>query len=552
MTKSIFRAIWLVASLILMISFLGLSWGTYRSFSQQQDRSLKSHLTTLVQMAEQEGSESLMTFDMGDYRLTLVEEDGEVLYDSRVNRLEMTNHARRKEIRDALRTGEGKSIRYSTTVTQQTVYKARRLSSGDVLRLSISYTSFLGTLRQLWFLMFTLFLLSLLLAYGSAHLIAERIMGPINQIDLENPLSSDVYPEFSPLLNRLAQLKSLNQSQIELIRQKEAELQLITQQMGEGLIILNQEDRVISLNHSAYCLFSLNQDLIGQPFFTISHAYDLKQAMEKAKETGHEQIFLEDGSAYLQINISRVTQADRMMGLVLLIVDVTEQRRIEQLRREFTANVSHELKTPLQTIMGASELLEGGLVSAKDQPQFMSKIRKEAARLLTLIEDTLKLSQLDEQFPMEMETVDLKALIEGVGEELQEAARLKGIIVEKDLKVVQMVGHRRLLRDIIYNLLDNAIRYSPEKSRIQLGLWQTDAQLSFSVKDQGPGIDEAEQERIFERFYRVDKSHSRRTGGTGLGLSIVQKAVDYHKGQIEVVSQPGLGSAFTVTFKRTD
>lgn len=552
MTKSIFRAIWLVASLILMISFLGLSWGTYRSFSQQQDRSLKSHLTTLVQMAEQEGSESLMTFDMGDYRLTLVGEDGEVLYDSRVNRLEMTNHARRKEIRDALRTGEGKSIRYSTTVTQQTVYKARRLSSGDVLRLSISYTSFLGTLRQLWFLMFTLFLLSLLLAYGSAHLIAERIMGPINQIDLENPLSSDVYPEFSPLLNRLAQLKSLNQSQIELIRQKEAELQLITQQMGEGLIILNQEDRVISLNHSAYCLFSLNQDLIGQPFFTISHAYDLKQAMEKAKETGHEQIFLEDGSAYLQINISRVTQADRMMGLVLLIVDVTEQRRIEQLRREFTANVSHELKTPLQTIMGASELLEGGLVSAKDQPQFMSKIRKEAARLLTLIEDTLKLSQLDEQFPMEMETVDLKALIEGVGDELQEAARLKGIIVEKDLKAVQMVGHRRLLRDIIYNLLDNAIRYSPEKSRIQLGLWQTDSQISFSVKDQGPGIDEAEQERIFERFYRVDKSHSRRTGGTGLGLSIVQKAVDYHKGQIEVVSQPGLGSAFTVTFNRTD
>lgn len=552
MTKSIFRAIWLVASLILMISFLGLSWGTYRSFSQQQDRSLKSHLTTLVQMAEQEGSESLMTFDMGDYRLTLVGEDGEVLYDSRVDRLEMTNHARRKEIRDALRTGEGKSIRYSTTVTQQTVYKARRLSSGDVLRLSISYTSFLGTLRQLWFLMFTLFLLSLLLAYGSAHLIAERIMGPINQIDLENPLSSDVYPEFSPLLNRLAQLKSLNQSQIELIRQKEAELQLITQQMGEGLIILNQEDRVISLNHSAYCLFSLNQDLIGQPFFTISHAYDLKQAMEKAKETGHEQIFLEDGSAYLQINISRVTQADRMMGLVLLIVDVTEQRRIEQLRREFTANVSHELKTPLQTIMGASELLEGGLVSAKDQPQFMSKIRKEAARLLTLIEDTLKLSQLDEQFPMEMETVDLKALIEGVGDELQEAARLKGIIVEKDLKAVQMVGHRRLLRDIIYNLLDNAIRYSPEKSRIQLGLWQTDSQISFSVKDQGPGIDEAEQERIFERFYRVDKSHSRRTGGTGLGLSIVQKAVDYHKGQIEVVSQPGLGSAFTVTFNRTD
>lgn len=552
MTKSIFRAIWLVASLILMISFLGLSWGTYRSFSQQQDRSLKSHLTTLVQMAEQEGSESLMTFDMGDYRLTLVEEDGEVLYDSRVNRLEMTNHARRKEIRDALRTGEGKSIRYSTTVTQQTVYKARRLSSGDVLRLSISYTSFLGTLRQLWFLMFTLFLLSLLLAYGSAHLIAERIMGPINQIDLENPLSSDVYPEFSPLLNRLAQLKSLNQSQIELIRQKEAELQLITQQMGEGLIILNQEDRVISLNHSAYCLFSLNQDLIGQPFFTISHAYDLKQAIDKAKETGHEQIFLEDGSAYLQINISRVTQADRMMGLVLLIVDVTEQRRIEQLRREFTANVSHELKTPLQTIMGASELLEGGLVSAKDQPQFMSKIRKEAARLLTLIEDTLKLSQLDEQFPMEMETVDLKALIEGVGDELQEAARLKGIIVEKDLKAVQMVGHRRLLRDIIYNLLDNAIRYSPEKSRIQLGLWQTDRQISFSVKDQGPGIDEAEQERIFERFYRVDKSHSRRTGGTGLGLSIVQKAVDYHKGQIEVVSQPGLGSAFTVTFNRTD
>ncbi|MGT2784376.1 sensor histidine kinase [Streptococcus merionis] len=546
MTRTIFRAIWLISSLTLCLSLFGVGLVSYQYWSQQQERMLDSQLQTLVQIAEQQGEQSLESLDSIDFRLTLVDEEGRVTYDSEKNAKTLMNHGQREEILEAQKTGYGESTRYSTTMTEQTVYRARQLSSGTVLRLAVQFTSFLGTLKQFFGFLLVIFLLSLFAAYYMAKLIAKRIMVPVNKIDLNDPLSSQVYNEFAPLLHRMDFLNETNRSQLQQIQQNEKELQFITDQMAEGLVILNRQDEIMLLNQSAITIFQAVTESKGKPFYQLYHAYDLQQTLTKAKETGRATYLIEEQDRTYQLTMNRVDDEQTYMGLVLLVVDVTEQKRLEKMRREFTANVSHELKTPLQTIMGASELLANNMVPEDKQERFVNHIQAEAKRLLKLIDDVIKLSQLDEQNRPEDEVVDLRAILRPVLDSLQETAQLKDIRLEAKLISAAVKGSTKILTDVFYNLVENAIKYSPADSQVILDMEIVSDQIKITVSDQGEGIALEQQERIFERFYRVDKSHSRKTGGTGLGLSIVKNGVDYHKGQLVLTSQLGQGSQFTV------
>ncbi|MDQ0221945.1 sensor histidine kinase [Streptococcus moroccensis] len=549
MTRTIFRAIWLISTLTLLLSLFGVGLVSFRYWSHQQERVLDSQLGTLVQVAERQGESSLKELDSQDFRITLVNAEGQVLYDSKKDAKTMMNHGQREEILEALETGYGESTRYSTTMTEQTVYRARLLPSGTVLRVAVQFTSFLGTLKDFWAFLVLIFLLSLLAAYAMAKWVAKRIMVPVNQIDLNEPLSSQVYDEFLPLLRRMDYLNETNTQQVQQIQQSERELQFITDQMAEGLVILNRQDEVMLLNQSAAAIFK-TETAKGKPFYQLSHAYDLQQTLQKAKEGGHASYHMEQDGMIYRLLASRVDEAQTYMGLVILIVDVTEQRRLDKMKREFTANVSHELKTPLQTIMGASELLANQMVPADKQERFISHIQAEAKRLIKLIDDVIKLSQLDEQANPDEEVLDLKVILTTVLDSLREASALKKITLVEDLVSSPVKGNAKILTDIFYNLLDNAIKYSPTDSRISLEMERLDQDVKVSITDQGEGISPDQQSRIFERFYRVDKSHSRKTGGTGLGLSIVKNGVDYHNGRVTVQSELGQGSRFEVTLPK--
>ena len=548
MTSKIFKSIIAVAAVVLMTGFVIITGVLYQYFGTVQEAQLKDELSLAVNATEQMGIDYLRNLDSERYRLTWITADGTVIFDSHADEKAMENHAEREEIQEAFITGQGSSTRKSDTLTEQTIYEAMRLSDGSVLRISVSRATALKLVLGLLQPIIVVLLIAIAFSAWLAHHISRKLMEPLNAVDLENPLENEVYEELSPLLHRIHAQQLEIYSQMGILKQKQEEFDQITANMKEALVLLDHTGRILSINPAAQALFDTNKNCIGEDFVTVERRQNMRNALEEAEQNGS-CIFRDNknGREY-QFDLSRIDSEGTYKGMVILAFDITEQVNAEKHRREFTANVSHELKTPLQTIIGSAELMESGVVKEEDVPRFVGHIRKEASRLVTLIDDIIRLSQLDENAELPEEQVSLKEISEEVCEILAETAILKDVSLEVAGDTGLITGVRKLLYEIVYNLCDNAIKYNVQGGSVRISVSDEPDKLCLTVQDTGIGIAPEEHSKIFERFYRVDKSHSKQSGGTGLGLSIVKHAVQYHHGEIAVESELNKGTKIMVIF----
>ena len=546
MTKKIFKSILIVAGTVLLASIVIIMGCLYEYFSNIQKDKLADELDIAASAVELYGTDYLKNIDSERYRITWIQADGKVIYDTQAGADSMENHADRQEVKQALAEGEGSSSRYSDTLMEKTSYYARLLDDGSVLRVSTTYATagllVLGMLQPILVVLIAALVLSGILA----RRISKRIVEPMNSIDLDRPLENDTYEELSPLLNRINQQHKEIEMQMRYLKQRTDEFTQITESMKEGLILLDNKGNVLSINEAAQNILETDSDCIGQSFLSIERSRNINNAIQSAFEEGHSEIYAQYGSREYQVDISRIESGGETVGAVLLAFDITEQQNAQRNRREFTANVSHELKTPLQGIIGSAELIENGMVKPEDMPRFIGHIRKEASRLVTLIEDIIRLSQLDEGRQMPSEQVDLFELADEVKSVLEGACEAKNINMKLMGEHVCIDGVKRLLYEIIYNLCDNAVKYNNEGGIADIDISSDEKNAYITVRDSGIGIPQDQQERVFERFYRVDKSHSKESGGTGLGLSIVKHAVSYHNGTVSMKSEPGNGTEIRV------
>ena len=546
MTNKIFRSTVFVAVLVLLCS-LGIVMGVlYSHFTEVQVQQLKDELSLAVTGTEQYGNAFLKNVEADRFRVTWIDTDGTVLFDTQVDQTAMENHADREEIREAFAVGSGSAVRNSSTLTEQTFYEARRLKDGTVLRISTDQASAWALMIDLLWPILLIAVLAIGLSALLARQMATKIVEPLNKLNLEQPLSNNTYEELSPLLRRINQQHLQIHSQMRKLQRKTDEFIQITSHMQEGLVVLDKETQIRSINSAAMKIFGAEESCVGTSFLRINRSHALRNALNDALDRGHGSAVLDlDGRAY-RFDMSSIRSDGNLLGAVVLAVDVTESQNAEQMRREFSANVSHELKTPLQGIIGSAELLESGMVKQEDTSRFAGHIRKEAARLVNLIEDIIRVSQLDEGVEMPMEPVEMLQLVEDVKEILTPSAGEKQVQLLVSGGGFTVMGVRRMLQEIIYNLCDNAIKYNVPGGSVTIHAEDN----RLIVRDTGIGIPAEHKDRIFERFYRVDKSHSKASGGTGLGLSIVKHAAAYHKAEISLESIPGKGTTVTIQFLR--
>ena len=548
MTSKILKSILSVATAVLLASLVIITGVLYRYFGDVQESQLKDELSLAASAVEQLGEDYLAGLDYDRYRLTWVDADGNVVFDSHADKSAMENHADREEIKEALTYGTGSSMRQSATLTEQTIYEATRLEDGSVLRISVSrataFVLVLGMVQPIAIVLVIAIILSALLASR----MAKQIVEPLNRLNLEKPMENDAYEELAPLLRRIHSQHKEIEYQMWTLQQKQDEFEQITDNMKEALVLLDSNGRIISINPAAKKLFGINTDCVGEDFLTIDRKQDMRQAINEVKDKGQSFFYTKKNGRNYQFDLSRIDSDGKIHGIVILAFDITEQVNAEKHRQEFTANVSHELKTPLQTIIGSAELMELGIVKEEDTPRFIKSIRQEAARLVTLIDDIIRLSQLDEGTEMPKENVSLLELAREVTETLSDAAKLKGVSLEVCGDDGVISGVRRLLYEVVYNLCDNAIKYNKQGGYVKVSVSENADNVQISVSDNGIGIAPEHHDKVFERFYRVDKSHSKQSGGTGLGLSIVKHAVQYHHGKITVDSDLDKGTDISIQF----
>ena len=548
MTKKIFRSTVAVGLAVLLASLVIIMGALYSYFGHVQEQQLRDELGIAAAAMEQgDGAAYLARLAPDeDYRITWLKADGTVLYDTRSRAEAMENHAQRQEVRDALEKGTGESSRYSATLLEKMLYYAQRLPDGTVLRLSASRVTVGVLLLSMLPAILLVIGAALVLSAVLAGRVSRRIVEPLNRLDLEHPLENDAYEELSPLLRRLEhQRRQINDQLYSLKRQSE-EFAQITASMTEGLVLLDNDGTVLSINPAACAVFHADESCVGQPLLTVERDTAVSRALRDAMESGHGETRMEREGREYQFDMTRIEAGGMTAGAVLLTFDVTEQAFAERNRREFTANVSHELKTPLQGIIGSAELLENGMVQPDDVPRFVGHIRSEAQRLVTLINDIIRLSELDEGSALPAEPVELLALCREVVKPLESAAEKRHVTMEVTGQEVTVHGVRRLLTEVLANLCDNAVKYNVDGGSVTVTVGKEGDSAVVTVADTGIGIPPEHQSRVFERFYRVDKSHSKASGGTGLGLSIVKHAIRYHHGTVELHSTPGEGTTFTV------
>ena len=551
MTSKIFKSILSVAIAVLLASLVVITGMLYQYFGTMQESQLKDELSLAASATEQLGQSYLSQLDSDRYRLTWVDADGMVIFDTHADSATMDNHENREEIKEALLTGTGSSVRQSSTLTEQTIYEAVRLTDGSVLRISVSRaTAFVLVIGMFQPILMVLFFAAGLSAW-LARRMAKRVVEPLNNLNLDQPMENEAYEELSPLLHRIHTQHIEIEQQMQELQHKRDEFDQITDNMKEALVLLDHSGRILSINPAAKNLYEIASVTIGEDFLTLERKQFMREALEQAKVQGHAEFRAQKNGRDYQFDVNRIDSDGNTRGMVILAYDITEQVNAEKHRQAFTANVSHELKTPLQAIIGSAELMENGIVKTDDLPRFVGHIRKEASRLLYLIDDIIRLSQLDEGAEMDQEDVPLKQLAEDVCETLTDAAKLKDVTLEVTGEDVVMHGVRRLLYEILYNLCDNAIKYNRAGGSVMVSVSQKTNEICVSVKDTGIGIPPEHQDKIFERFYRVDKSHSKQSGGTGLGLSIVKHAVQYHHGKIVLESRINEGTTVAILFDTT-
>lgn len=551
MTKRIFRTIFAVAISIFLASALLFMTVLYDYFSEIQQDQLRMQIDLASQGVEDEGLDYLKKLKIEDHRVTWIGTDGKVLYDNRSDAGEMENHFEREEVKEALSEGYGTSSRYSSTLTQRYLYGAKRLPDGTVIRLSVAQNSlFLLTLGMLQPILVLCFIAVILSAFLASRL-SKKIVKPLNELNLDRPLDNDGYDELSPLLRRIDTQQKEIERQSEELTQKQKELEVMTSAMSEGIVLLNHHGTILSINQAAAQMLGADRSCIGEDIVSVNRSVELVDLLNQAKAGTHSEKILELENARYQMMASPVISSGAVFGIVLLVLDVTEKEKAEQLRREFTANVSHELKTPLHTISGSAELLANGMVKPEDIPDFSNRIYSEAQRMIQLVEDIIRLSHLDEGAEdMKWETVDVYTVAEESINSLSDKAASAGIKLALTGEAVSIHGVKQLLREIISNLCDNAIKYNHKGGSVTVEVKDIGDFATVSVSDTGIGIPAEHQSRIFERFYRVDKSHSKEIGGTGLGLSIVKHAAKLHHAEIALHSVVDQGTEITVQFPK--
>ena len=550
MTKKIFRSVITVAMTVLAASLIISTSFLYDYFNRVRADRLKEELSLAAAGVETGDVGYFEDFDSSLLRFTLISPAGDVLYDSQAKPEDMENHLDREEISEAIKNGHGSSARYSATLTEQTFYEAQLLSDGRVLRISSTQVTLgaliLGMLPAICATVIICVVVTILLS----NKMAAAVVKPLNELDLENPEKNDAYEEIAPLLTKISKQHKQISRQMKELQRKSEEFRQITDSMNEGLVLIDDKGTVLSINPSAQKLFSADNSVCGQNILTLDRTVQMSDALRKAMGGKHSQFRREINGREYRFLITPSLHGEKTVGAVLLCLDVTEAAFAERNRREFTANVSHELKSPLQGIIGSAELLENGLVKPEDTATFIGHIKTEAARLVSLINDIIRLSQLDEEAPLPLEDVELSEVAFEVTEVLASAAKKRNIEVVCDCPSCPVKGVRRYLYEIIYNLCDNAIRYNKDGGNVTISLSGDDLETVIRVSDTGIGIAPEHRARIFERFYRVDKSHSKETGGTGLGLSIVKHAVALHNGTVDLESEPDKGTVITVTLPK--
>lgn len=548
MTRKIFKSTITIAIITLLASIIIITGVLYRYFDNAQRVRLKSELQLAAEATEKLGKEYLEELSYNQYRITWINNNGTVIYDSHADAETMQNHSDREEIKEAFNQGKGSSTRYSDTLTEETMYEAERLEDGSVLRISTSQATAFALVLNMFQPIAAVLLIVIVLSVCLARYMAKKVVEPLNKLNLEKPMENDVYEELAPLLHRIHSQQVEIKQQMFMLKHKQDEFNQITENMKEALVLLDNKDRIVSLNPAAKELFYFDANYEDKNLFSIDRKQEMRVAIDEVKKNGAAS-FLEtrNGKDY-HFELSRIDSVDGMQGVVILAFDISDKLNAERNRREFTANVSHELKTPLQSIIGSAELLENGIVKDEDVPRFITNIRKEAVRLVDLINDIIRLSQLDEKTEMPQEDVLLYEIAEEVKEVLCDAADKKNISIDISGDKGKINGVRRLLYEMIYNLCDNAIKYNNEGGCVKISIEKRDNHICICVKDNGIGIPKEHHEKVFERFYRVDKSHSKQSGGTGLGLSIVKHVAAYHKAEVSIDSIPGKGTEILICF----
>lgn len=550
MTKKIFKSIFIVAFITLLSAITVITGVLYRYFNGAQQAQLRSELQLVAEATEKFGIEYFDGLSYDKHRITWIDNSGNVTYDSYVDAETMQNHSDREEFIEALEKGKGSSTRYSATLTEETIYEAIRLKDGSVLRISTNYATALALVVDMLQPIAFILLIVVVLSGCFAHFMAKNVVKPFNELDLDAPLENDVYEELSPLLHKIHSQQSAIKQQMFLLKNKQEEFKQITEHMKETLVLLDNKDKIISMNQAAKELFCVEGDCEEENFLAIDRKEEMRVALDEVKKNGKASFIANRNGRDYNFELSRIDADEGTQGVVILAFDVSDKLNAEKNRREFTANVSHELKTPLQSIIGAAELLENDIIKEEDRPHFISNIRKEASRLVDLIEDIIRLSQMDEHMEMEKEEVSLCKIANEVRETLLDAATNKNIDIEVYGDDVNMLGVHSLLYEMLYNLCDNAIKYNNLGGYVKIFIENRNNSIILRIEDNGIGISKEHHEKIFERFYRVDKSHSKVSGGTGLGLAIVKHAVMIHDGKVIVKSKVNEGTVIEVIFDK--
>ena len=545
MTKKIFRSIFAVSLLTLVCSILLIVVMLNTLFIKKVESDLESEAKLAAHAIELVGEDYFANLDTPN-RITWIGEEGTVIYDSQRDASSLSNHADREEFIEAKETGVGLSQRYSDTISAQTVNYALRISDGSVVRISSQqhtvWSLFLNAAQP-----FVLVVVLVLILSGSLSVkLSKKIVQPINELKLEAPEISMMYDELSPLLHKIKRQNELIQTQMTDLRESAEKFQTITKNMSEGIIILDNDSKILSYNPASVHLLGASTAFIGESVLTLNRTESFVKCVKEALSGSHSKSMLSDSERTYQIFANPVTVAGEITGAVLVILDVTERERGEAMRREFTSNVSHELKTPLTSIYGISEIMANGIVKAEDMTKFAKDINCESGRLITLVNDIIRLSQLDENtFSEQKETVDICGIAKEVAGHLKTAADEKKVSISVEGSAAEVNGIYSVLYEMVYNLCDNAIKYNRENGSVKI-IIENSPSPTLTVSDTGIGIPKEHLSRVFERFYRVDKSHSKSIGGTGLGLSIVKHAAAYHNAEISISSELDRGTSVTV------
>lgn len=547
MKNKIFRALVALAAMAVLVASGLITFLVSQDYFNETKKELAQEARYISMGLESGGNDFLNKIaaeNGSNVRITLIDKDGIVLFDNQAEAKTLENHAMRQEIMEAVAVGAGEAERFSDTLDKTTYYYAVRLEDGKILRLARTIDSIYKSVLQMLPIMGGIVIVVAFLASIVARRVTFNLIKPLDQVNLDEPLDNETYDELAPFLTRIAKQKRQLSKNLKKLRGKQEELTIITNNMNEGLVLLNGQQNVLFINESAAKIFGFSaKEVIGRNILTVDRAQEVQDLLQKVSQAGKgEGLYEKDGHFY-QLSGSSVNGS----GSVILIYDVTEKMTAEKLRREFSANVSHELKTPLQSILGYAEIMKNGLVKDEDKQRFLERIHAEAGNMIELIQNIMELSRLDENKTLdEFEDVDLLKLAQSVTLRLKHKAQTKGVTLDVSGSSACVCGVQSILSEVLYNLVDNSIKYNKDNGKVDVKVQDGSEEVTVSVSDTGIGIGAADRERVFERFYRADKSHSKEIGGTGLGLSIVKHGVLFHKGRVELESESGVGT--TITF----